>query len=257
MSDDCATTPSTVYLAPMRELWRSGRRTGRAVLPSGCSASLFALLGSCAAPTGEVAWPIVLSTDFAGPALPVMALSDPAAFEVADAGGGSAFVLLRPADWQPPFRAPASIALFDGLAVGDFAFELRARQTGREYAHRDLCVFFAFDTPERFCYAHLASRADANAHDVFVVDGAPRRPIGTVRTSGVAWGDGWHVISVRRRGDVVEVHFDGELALRADRVPLGVGRLGVGSFDDTGAFDDVRITAPAVRRVEPVAFVHA
>jgi hypothetical protein len=116
-----------------------------------------------------------------------------------------------------------------------------AQQTGREYPHRDLVLVFAYRDPAHFAYAHLASSADENAHHVMLVDGADRRPVSTGRTDGVAWGTGWHRLELRRRGEQVEVSFDGGAPVLVGRVPAWRGRVGIGSFDDTGRFRALRL----------------
>ncbi|MEM7202954.1 MAG: arylsulfatase [Planctomycetota bacterium] len=164
--------------------------------------------------------------------------------------------------YTPPVRSPRGIALLDGIEVGDFELRLRVRQTGREYAHRDLCFFFGFQDPSRFYYAHLATRADEHAHGVFLVDRAPRRKLADGGGSdGVAWGDGWHDVRIERS------LADGRIAVWFDDAPeplfelrdktLGFGRLGFGSFDDTGAFESLALEAPRWRRPTRPAWVPA
>ncbi|HLQ37672.1 MAG TPA: hypothetical protein VK348_07715, partial [Planctomycetota bacterium] len=127
---------------------------------------------------------------------------------------------------------------------GDFILEVQAKQTGPEYPHRDLVIVFAWRDAAHFAYAHLASTADDNAHQIMLVDGADRRPFTTGRSQGVAWGDGWHTVRVVRRAQLVSVLFDGgETAVLSGQVPAWRGRIGLGSFDDTGRFDDLRVWA--------------
>ncbi|MCA8974647.1 MAG: hypothetical protein KDC98_07990 [Planctomycetes bacterium] len=171
--------------------------------------------------------------------------TDAAAFRWAreESDGRGCLELHAASSYQPPHRSPLALAILRDVECGDFTLKVRARQTGREYGHRDLVFVFAWRDPAHFLYAHLASQADANAHQVMLVDGAPRRPVTTARTTGIDWGDGWHDIELRRRGVEVEVLFDGVQALRAE-VPTWPGRIGLGSFDDTGRFADLSIWLP-------------
>ena len=41
-------------------------------------------------------------------------------------------------------RSPYNIALVEGIEVKDFVLEAKLSQTGREYGHRDMCVFYNF-----------------------------------------------------------------------------------------------------------------
>jgi hypothetical protein len=170
--------------------------------------------------------------------------TDTGAFRIADDDGQACLELFRAASYHPPHRSPLGIALVNGVVAGDFVFEVDARQTGPEYPHRDLVFVFGWRDADHFCYAHLASEADDNAHHVQVVDGADRTPVTTWRTAGVAWGSRWHDIRVERRGTAVTVRFDGREVLRGE-VPAWRGRLGVGSFDDTARFRALQITAGA------------
>lgn len=190
---------------------------------------------------------------------PVLAnyeFSDPAAWTVSDAGHVASLELLAPSDYAPPFRSPVSIALIRDLEFNEFVFELEAMQTGREYGHRDLCLFFGFQSPSRYYYVHLATTPDANAHNVFLVDGAARRPLMPVQKKGIDWGSPtqWHKLRVERRLEdgQIAVYFDdmSQAVFVAYDSTLRQGRLGFGSFDDTGRFANVRVTAPAVRKLQ-------
>ena len=166
--------------------------------------------------------------------------TDPAAFRWTIDAGQGCLELFAPANHRPPHRSPLGLALLRGPELGDGTMRVQARQTGREYPHRDLVLVFGYRDAAHFAYAHLASVADANAHHVMLVDGADRRPITIQRTGGVVWGDGWHDLELRRTGDHVEVRFDSQLVLSAT-TPAWRGRVGLGSFDDTGRFRALRI----------------
>lgn len=159
-----------------------------------------------------------------------------------EAGTGTPLLVLeKRADYQPPHRSPHSLALAQGIELQDFDLEVEAKSTKEYYGHLDLCLIFGYRDPAHYLYAHLAAKADPNAHHVMLVDGAPRRPVTTERTEGVDWGDTWHSLKLTRRGEHVEVFFDGERVITA-KAPLGKGRIGVGSFDDTGEFRNLRVT---------------
>ena len=168
--------------------------------------------------------------------------TDPAAWRLAT-GSPPSLELFAQSRYQPPFRSPLNLALLRDAGFGDFDLSVRARQTGPEYPHRDLVLVFAWRDAAHFAYAHFASRADANAHHVMLVDGADRRPVTTARSDGVAWGEGWHELRLVRRGRRVEAYFDGGEPVLCAEVPPQVGRIGLGSFDDTGCFAALRVAA--------------
>jgi hypothetical protein len=146
--------------------------------------------------------------------------------------------------YAPPFRSPHSIALIADRSFGDFILEADLMQTGREYGHRDLCLFFGYKDPSRFYYVHLASQPDEKAHNVFIVDHAARRPLMPVAARGVSWGDAaWHHVRLERIEGSVRVFFDDMRSpiLELEDDTFGKGQVGFGSFDDQGRVDNVRI----------------
>ena len=153
--------------------------------------------------------------------------------------------------YTPPHRSPQNLAILSSFRLGSFVLEADLMQTGREYAHRDLCLVFGFQDPARYCYAHLSSSADQNAHNLFVVDQGPRTPITTRRTKGVDWGrDDWKRVRLEfdREAGTARVLVDGEEVLFSDRVPRLSGCVGFGSFDDEGRIDNLRIWSEELDR---------
>jgi hypothetical protein len=144
--------------------------------------------------------------------------------------------------YAPPHRSPHRLALLKQPVVGDFRLEFDAMSTGRSYGHRDLCVFFAWTDPARFHYLHMAPVPDERAHNLFLVDNAARRSLAPVFAKGLAWPDDtWIHLVVERRGNHVVVLGDGVEVLSSDQVVLGSGRVGVGSFDDSGRFANMTL----------------
>ena len=221
-------------------------------------------LAGCAAPPNESRpldrWPIVLAHDFESARSEVAWRSpDPSGWRRDSDGERSFLEMTRPGRYQPPHRSPQGIALLETPALGSFVLEAELMQTGREYDHRDLVFVFGFRDAEHFMYAHLATRADDNAHHVQLVDAAPRRPVTTSRSAGVDWGtNAWRRLRVERdaeRGSIrVWIGEASEPVLVADGTAPGEGWLGFGSFDDTGRFADVRVWAPSVRAARLEAF---
>ncbi len=212
------------------------------------------VLAACAAGPDEPAgWPVVYEQHFAEPrCVDAFATSDASSWRWSDAGGTPSLELTGPGAYRPPFRSPRSLALVPDLEVADFDLEVDLLQTGRDYGHRDLCVFFGFESPTRFYYVHLAPAPDAHAHNVFAVKDAPRAALAPVAAQGVDWGrDAWHRVRVERRvgPGPVRVFWDGgdEPILTAIDTAFRWGRLGFGSFDDSGRIARVFVRAPSVR----------
>jgi len=171
--------------------------------------------------------------------------TDPGAWRIENGGGDHVLALVKSSDYTPPVRSPLSIALIEDLSLTDFVLEARMNQTGREYGHRDLCLFFGYNDPAHFYYVHIATKADANANSVFIVDNEPRLSIAGERTDGTDWGTGEHLVRIERSAatGAITVFFDDMVTpiMKARDTTFTSGGLGFGSFDDTGTIDDVRI----------------
>lgn len=182
-----------------------------------------------------------------GESLKGFAMTDPAAWKFSADGASHALELASQSRYEPAVRSPFNIALVRDRVFGDFILEADLIQTGKEYGHRDMCLFFGVQDATHFYYAHIATKTDDHAHNVFIVNGTPRSKISTATTPGVNWGlEVWHHVRLERRGGEVTVYFDDmtKPIMTANDATLGVGWVGVGSFDDTGKLDNLRIWAP-------------
>ena len=245
-----ARTRATRVLAGIRRkapFWLSRS----ALLPFLVAASLHAQSGL---PDG---YELVYSQDFTdASALDDFTFSDKGAWRYGEEGGRGHLDLKGDSKYKPKHRSPLNIALIDDLLLADFVLEAEAWQTGREYGHRDLSLFFGFEGPNRYYYAHLATEPDDRAHNVFLVDNADRAPMGAIPDEGVDWGSGWKRVRVEREDGALRIYFDGgkQPTVSTDRDPLGWGRVGFGSFDDAGRFSQIRIWAPDTREAQSPAF---
>ena len=84
---------------------------------------------------------------------------------------------------------------------------------------------------------------------------APRTNLCTPPAAGIDWGrDEWHHVRVVRRADegLIEVYWDGaeQPVLAARDETFGWGRVGFGSFDDSGLVRNIVVRAPQ-RRTPP------
>ena len=178
--------------------------------------------------------------------------TDAAAWQVVDADGARAYALSKQSAYKPPHRSPVNISLVRDVFVDDFTLAVRVRSTSRDYGHRDLCLFFGYQSPARFYYVHFGKQTDDHANQIFIVNDAPRTKISTETTPGTPWDDRWHDLRIVRSASdgQIDVFFDDpkKPVMRAVDKTFRWGRIGVGSFDDTGEFADVRLYG---RKVKP------
>ena len=177
--------------------------------------------------------------------------TDPDAWEVQsverDARGkpGKAFRLLKQSNYEPPHRSPFNFALVDDMKFGSFTFEANVRSTVKDYDHRDMVVVFGYRDPAHFYYIHFGKKADDHANQIFIVNDAPRVKISARSSAGVPWDDEWHKVKVTHdaKTGAIDVYFDDmeKPIMHAEDKTFAEGKIGVGSFDDTGDWDDVSI----------------
>jgi hypothetical protein len=146
--------------------------------------------------------------------------------------------------YGPPHRSPHSIAWLKDIVVKDFVLTARVQNTNPGAGpHRDLCIFWGYQDPAHFYYVHLGAQPDPAACQIFIVNDAPRTAITVDKAQGTPWTDGWHMVKVIRRvaDGTMEVYFDNmeKPLMTARDTKFGAGRVGIGTFDDHGNFDDI------------------
>jgi hypothetical protein len=196
-------------------------------------------------------WPVLFKEDFEQGA-DRWAPTDAKAWKIVDASGGHAYSLFQQSKYEPPHRSPLNFSLAKDLIVGDFSLEARVRSTVKDYPHRDICLVFGYQDPAHFYYVHLGKKTDDHANQIFIVNGAPRTKISTSTTAGTNWDDEWHKITIVRsaaRG-TIEVFWDDleRPIMTAQDKTFAWGQIGLGSFDDTGDFDNVVVRGVRVEK---------
>lgn len=177
-------------------------------------------------------------------------MTDSTVWRIGEGKEGQALELFDQSQYNPRVRSPRNIALIKGIKFGSFILEAELQQTGEEYGHRDLCLFFGMKDPSNFYYVHIASKADSNAHNIFLVNDAPRTNIATTTSEGIDWGskDDWHKVRLERdiRSGTIRLFFDNMETpiMRAEDHHFEYGYIGFGSFDDIGKIDNIKIWTP-------------
>jgi hypothetical protein len=224
------------------------------VLRTGIRAGAFVLTAClvCArcGPAGP-AFSTLAESDFETGAAAGWQPNDPDDWRVADDGGSKVYELTAAGE-PGAVRAPTSWSVWSGHDVTSFEFTGRVRcHTDPATAVRDMCVFFHFQDPTHFYYVHFAGSSDEVHNIIGLVDGTDRVKINVepVGKSAFRLTDrAWHAFKVTgdaRTGEI-RAYLDDMAApiLTARDRTLGHGLVGVGSFDDTGAFDDLKLSVP-------------
>lgn len=156
--------------------------------------------------------------------------------------------------YEPPHRSPWNIALLAEPVVSDFEITARLQNTNYDAGdHRDLCIFWGYQDPAHFYYVHLGAKPDPHSCQIFIVNDADRKMITEKKSSGTPWDRGWHDVKVTRdtkTGDM-KVYFDDmdEPIMTANDKTFSWGRVGIGTFDDNGNFDEFKLRGIEVKPV--------
>ncbi|MBL8817417.1 MAG: hypothetical protein JNL58_15425 [Planctomyces sp.] len=175
--------------------------------------------------------------------------TDPSAWELQSVGDSRVLALIkRNSDFSPPVRSPLNRSLIRDLEVRSFLMDVRLKSTVQDYDHRSLCLFFGYQDDSHLYYVHFGKKTDDHANQIFIVNNEPRKKISTKTTAGTAWDDEWHRARIIRNADSgeIRVFFDDLTTpvMTASDQQLLKGRVGIGSFDDIGIFDNIRVYVP-------------
>ncbi|MBA4017065.1 MAG: hypothetical protein C0483_07835 [Pirellula sp.] len=172
--------------------------------------------------------------------------TDAAAWKIIDSGkSGKAYSLFQQSKYKPPHRSPFNIALLDDVEVTEFRIEADVLSTAREYGHRSMVMVFGYQDPAHFYYVHFGKQMDDHANQIFIVNDAPRIKISKTTTEGTPWNDEWHHVKIERNpgtGDI-KIFFDDmeKPTMTAVDKTFTWGKVGLGSFDDVGNWDNVKL----------------
>lgn len=189
--------------------------------------------------------PVLFETDFEEFSLSALSATDPSAWRLEVQDGNTVIHQFKQSNVQTPVRSPFNRGMLRGQVVSDFQLDVDLQSTARDYPHRSLCLFFGYQDPEHFYYVHLGQRTDDHANQIFIVNEAPRTKISTSTTEGTPWDDQWHHARIRRdvESGSIEIYFDDmdKPVMTATDKTFTWGEVGIGSFDDTGRFDDLTL----------------
>jgi hypothetical protein len=201
--------------------------------------------GFATRPEAAADLPLVVREDFERSDPDAWEFTDPDAWRIVEQEGNHVLEQHRPSRYEPPVRSPINLALAGKGDVGDLVLDVQALSTAPDTGRRDLCFVFGYQDPSHFYYAHLARQADDHHNSLFLVDGKPRASIVEARNEGVPWDDAWHHVRIVRhvKDGLIQVFFDDMTApvMTAHDTTFTHGRIGLGSFDDTGAFDNLQV----------------
>jgi hypothetical protein len=165
---------------------------------------------------------------------------------------GGMLVLAKAGTPGGPIRRPAALAVLQSQPLVRATVQVEMRSTAPlEVKNRDLEIIFDYVSPTRFYYVHLAGITDPVHNGIFLVDGKDRRRIDDGKAAPQLTDREWHRVRLERDGETgrIEVFVDGvdQPSLKASDTSIRAGRVGLGSFDDTGEFRGFAVAGYAVK----------
>lgn len=145
-------------------------------------------------------------------------------------------------------RRPLQYARLKGLNMGSFDISARVRREGSS-----MIVVFNYVDTMHFYYAHLSKdlgKVQPVHNGLFIVNGAPRVRIAGLEAPPALPDTQWHRVHIQRdaASGSVRVFMDDQsqplFAVNDTNFPCG--QVGLGSFDETGDFTDVKLEAQDV-----------
>jgi hypothetical protein len=168
-----------------------------------------------------------------------------------DQGGGAPVLrLVTPREPLPGPRRPIQFALAETNNYGDVLVEADVRPHDRS-----LMIVYCYRDPAHFNYAHLSIDTgikESHHNGIFHVYDGERVRISSPKGPAAfpATGRWYHVVLTHSaKSGTVEVTVDGRAipALHAVDLSLTSGKVGLGSFDETGDFKNVKISGSQIQ----------
>jgi hypothetical protein len=159
---------------------------------------------------------------------------------------GETIVLEKAGVPEGKIRRPAALAILKSAPLTDFTYSIELRSTAPvDLAVRDVQLVIDYQSPSRFYYIHLAAKTDAVHNGIFLVDNADRKRIDQPTSRARIVDQNWHRVRLERNAATgsIAVFIDGDTApsLSVIDKTLTSGRVGFGSFDETGEFRAIHV----------------
>lgn len=168
----------------------------------------------------------------------------PERWSVAYEGGDKRYFMTEPDLRSDSGDRLGEYSLVSGRTYTNFTMRLRAKTVERleHNSSADYAVVLGFQDENNYLY--LLANSDQQYSALFAVEEGARDLI--AETDGpLVEDDAWHDLELERKSDQITVHLDGRQRLRTTTDLFSSGRLGVGAFNDSVAFDDIDVHEPS------------
>jgi hypothetical protein len=197
-------------------------------------------------------WPVVFKDDFETDPFTRWEPASKEAWKHEKTENSSVIHQFQNVKVETPVRSPFNRNCLKDVVVGDLQLDVDFQTTARDYPHRSLCLFFGYQNPSHMYYVHFGQRTDDHANQIFIVNDKDREKISTKTTPGTPWDDKWHHARIIRTVDdgKIDVYFDDMTTpvMTAVDKAFTWGQIGIGSFDDSGRFDNLVLRGKKVEK---------
>lgn len=169
-------------------------------------------------------------------------------WEVAEEKGSLVYRLIAPGS-SGEVRAPTSRSILKDFDVTSFIFTGRIKcNADPANQHRDVDIIFHYQNPTHFYYVHFSAVSDEVHNIIGLVDGKDRAKINheppghsIARMNDLRFHN--FKVTCNAETGKITVYLDDMTSpiLTATDKTLGHGHVGLGSYDDTGSFDDIKL----------------
>jgi hypothetical protein len=139
--------------------------------------------------------------------------------------------------------ANANLAVHERMIDGDFTLTTLASTTPSDSPFNDFSIVFGFQDLSNYYFASFSEGNDANTSGIFKVVNGTRAEVADIDTAIAAGA--MLPIRVEREGSAIRVYRDDVLAASADDPTFRSGKVGFGSRNDGGTYDDLVVLGPA------------
>ncbi|MGD8535372.1 MAG: hypothetical protein PVF66_05925 [Candidatus Aminicenantes bacterium] len=190
--------------------------------------------------------PLLASDDFEDSQAEGWQTNIPENWQVVEKDGSMVYELVSPGQYGE-IRGPTSWSILPELDVTSFVLTGRLKCKAEESnPHRDMCVIFHFQNPTHFYYVHFSASSNGLHNIIGLVNGADRVKINSELPGESVFrltDKDWHNFKVTCDAETGNIKaflddMDTPILTACDKT-LTHGFVGIGSFDDTGYFDDI------------------
>jgi hypothetical protein len=196
----------------------------------------------------EEMYPLIFSDNFEDGDARGWMPNFPDKWEVRKEEGSFVYKLIAPGE-PGRIRAPFSWSIIKDFDLNGFKFQGKLRcDEDIDNPYRDVVIIFNFQDPEHFYYVHFSAISDEVHNIIGLVDGKDRVKINKEppgKSKAMLGDNCFHDFKVTYDAAKGEIHayldnLDIPILTAVDKT-LTHGAVGLGSFDDSAGFDDIRL----------------